>query len=146
MELELTLEVVGIPYPNADGSSREAEARLCAAGEPVDLVPEPDNPEDQHAVKVVSARGVQLGYIASGRAVLVARRIAGGDEAIAIFHQLAEPEPGQPLRVAYVRARIGGGEPTLPAKAPQPAPRRSSVPARSADDFYPDPDGPTWGA
>lgn len=55
--------VAGESFTNDDGSSRQAEIRRCRAGERVDLVREPDNPHDPLAVRVVSERGVQIGYL-----------------------------------------------------------------------------------
>jgi hypothetical protein len=48
---ELTCNVVGIDFPNADKSksNRRMELMLCAPGEPVDLRREPKNPHDTNA-------------------------------------------------------------------------------------------------
>jgi len=40
---ELTLTVVGIDFPNADGSNRKSEAMMTLPGEAIELVPEPKN-------------------------------------------------------------------------------------------------------
>jgi hypothetical protein len=147
---ELTLAVVGIDFPNADksGSSRRMELMMCRPGDPVGLRPEPRNKHDGYAVGVWSERGVQLGYLTAERAPMVSKRLADGVEVEAIYQGL-EGSAG------YVRARFGGGSPTLPGSAlvegtPSPAPRRSPPGPRPAmidvDGFYPDPDGPEFGA
>ena len=147
---ELTLAVVGIDFPNADksGSSRRMELMLCRPGDPVELRPEPKNEHDSYAVGVWSERGVQLGYLTAERAPMVSKKLAAGDDAEAIYQGL-EGAAG------YIRARFGGGSPTLPASAlvaaeTPPAPRRSPPRPRPAmidvDAFYPDPDGPEFGA
>ena len=60
---ELTLAVVGIDFPNADGSNRRSEAMMTLPGEPIELLPEPKNKHDANAIAVIGPRGVQLGYV-----------------------------------------------------------------------------------
>lgn len=52
----LTVPVRGILAGDYDISG-------CHVGDPVDLIPEPKNRHDHHAIKVVSARGQKLRYI-----------------------------------------------------------------------------------
>jgi len=47
---ELTLAVVGIDFPNADGSNRRSEAMMTPPGAPIELVPDPKNRHDPDAV------------------------------------------------------------------------------------------------
>ena len=56
---QLSLHVVGVNHPNADGSNRRVEILLCAPGEAIRLVPEPKNAADPNAVAVFSVRSVQ---------------------------------------------------------------------------------------
>ena len=152
---ELTLAVVGIDFPNADGSNRRSEALMTLPGEPVALVPEPKNKHDPYAIAVISPRGVQIGYVSAERAPYIGGRMSRGEDATAIFQGMGA--------TAFVRVRFGGGVPTLPPAPPPPAPppadRQSparppepprSPPRRSeAYDphaFYPDEEGPEWGA
>ncbi|MFV3517306.1 HIRAN domain-containing protein, partial [Mycobacterium tuberculosis] len=65
---ELTLAVVGIDFPNTDGSNRRSEAMMTLPGESVELVPEPKNKHDSNAIAVISPRGIQLGYVNAERA------------------------------------------------------------------------------
>lgn len=134
---ELTLTVVGIDFPNADGSNRRSEALMTLPGEAIVLVPEPRNRHDPHAIAVVGPRGVQLGYLSAERAPYIGGRMNRGEDVAAIFQ-------GIDGAVAYVRVRFGGGVPSLPASAPRPGPRRSE--RCDPDGFYPDEDGPEWGA
>ncbi|CAN5580063.1 hypothetical protein BH10PSE14_BH10PSE14_07050 [soil metagenome] len=141
MHLELTLAVVGVGYANPDGSNRQTEALFCAPGEPVELRLEPTNKHDPRAVAVFSARGVQLGYLTADRAAYIGGKLRLGESYEAIF-QAAEPN------ATYIRARIGGGSPTLPGSGsgePWTA-RPARSPRGGGDDFYPDPEPPTWGA
>lgn len=133
---ELTLAVVGLAYPNPDRSrsNRLYEALFCVPGERVTLVPEPRNPHDANAVAVWSMRGVQLGYLTAERAPWIGARLRDGEEVAAVFQGLGEG-------VAYVRARFGGGEPTLPA-----VDQSTRVEEQADDLFFADPDGPHWGA
>lgn len=128
-ERELSLTVVGIPYDNGDGSSRRFELLLCAPGEPVELRPEPTNEHDPSAVAVFSARGVQLGYLSAERCGWVGRMIGEGAPCVAIFQEMLDAS-------AVIRARLGGGSPTLPGtRTPREDPN-----------FVADPDPGIWGA
>jgi hypothetical protein len=137
---ELTLAVVGIDFPNTDKSksNRRMELMLCVPGDPVDLRREPKNPHDANAVAVFSGRGVQMGYLSAERAPLIGRRMQQ-EEHLAVFQALTGS-------MGYVRIRFGGGAPTLPAPgdAETPAPNRTAT--FDPDAFYPDPEGPEWGA
>jgi len=128
---ELSLHVVGADHPNRGGGNRRFEILLCAPGEAVTLVPEPRNPVDPNAVMVVSARGVQIGYLTADRAAWIAGMLRSGREVAAIFQQ-ATPM-GAAIRVAF-----DGTVPVLPqvvAVAVEPAP-----------DFWPDESPPDdWG-
>jgi hypothetical protein len=135
--IELSLAVVGLEFPNTDEtkSNRLFEARLCKPGDLVRLVPEPKNPVDPRAVAVFSERGVQLGYLTAERCGWIGGKIASGEPVAAIFQDLQS-------KVAVIRARFGGEEPTLPALAVEQPSDRSA----NEEDFYPDPPAPDWGA
>ncbi|WP_230481255.1 HIRAN domain-containing protein [Sphingomonas sp. Leaf21] len=134
---ELTLAVVGIDFPNEDKarSNRRFEAMASAIGDPVTLRPDPRNRHDPQAVAVFSQRDVQLGYLSAERASMIGARLRRGEEAVAIYQGLKGS-------VAYIRVRFGGGAPTLPPVRADDAP----APVSPDDGFYPDPDGPEWGA
>lgn len=57
------LGIVGESRDNSDGSSRQLEIERCKPGELVLIHPEPDNRYDRNALKVISKRRVQIGYI-----------------------------------------------------------------------------------
>ncbi|RYF11048.1 MAG: hypothetical protein EOO77_20260, partial [Oxalobacteraceae bacterium] len=105
---ELTLAVVGIEFPNADGSNRRSEAMMTLPGDPVELLPEPKNKHDSNAIAVISSSGVQLGYVNAERAPYIGSRLARGEDVMAIFQGL---DSGS----AFIRVRFGGGAPLLPA-------------------------------
>jgi len=158
-ERELSLAVVGINYANEDRgkTSRRFEVELCAPGEPVDLMPEPRNKHDRHAVAVFSVRGIQIGYLPAERAPWIGGKLNAGEECEAVFQEIFG-------NIAVIRARFGGGAPTLPPPRPPrpPAPDEASQLSREWDNFYPDvpaddfspdesfdgidPEGPEWGA
>jgi hypothetical protein len=139
---EFTLAVVGIDFPNVNGSNRRSEAMMTLPGEPVVLVPEPKNRHDRNAVAVISPRGVQIGYVSAERAPYIASRMNRGEDVAAIFQGL---DGGS----AFIRVRFGGGAPTLPpaseVRLSPPRPPRRSEPD-DPDGFYPDEEGPEWGA
>ncbi|WCM29177.1 HIRAN domain-containing protein [Sphingomonas sp. QA11] len=130
MMRELSLAVVGLDFANRDKSNRRFELALIRPGETVHLVPEPNNPADPRAVAVISAHGVQLGYLTAERCGLIGGRIAMGESFTAIFQEARR-------HTAIIRVRFGGGEPVLPA------PR---LEAEIDPDFFADPEGPDWGA
>lgn len=142
---ELTLAVVGIDFPNADGSNRRSEAMMTLPGESVELVPEPKNKHDSNAIAVISPRGIQLGYVNAERAPYIGSRMSRGEDAEAIFQ-------GMDGGSAFIRVRCGGGAPTLPppprSPASAPPPPRTSRRSEPYDPqaFYPDEEGPEWGA
>jgi hypothetical protein len=104
---EMSLAVVGLDFPNPDKGNRRFEMAMCSHGEPVSLVREPKNKADENAIAVLSARGVQLGYLNSERAALIALWLDAGEQ-----HEAAFLEPGR--SAAIIRARFGGGEMLLP--------------------------------
>ena len=105
---ELSLHVVGADFPNRGGGNRRFEILLCTPGEAVALVPEPRNPVDPNAVMVMSARGVQIGYLTADRAPWIGAMLRQGREVAAVFQQ-ATPM-GAAIRVAF-----DGAVPVLPA-------------------------------
>lgn len=139
---ELTLAVVGIDFPNADRSNRRSEALMTLPGDPVALRPEPRNAHDRHAIAVISARGIQIGYVTAERAPYIGGRMARGETVTAIFQGLEGA-------VAFIRVRFGGGMPTLPQQPDvppaSPGPDRQREPY-DPHAFYPDDEGPEWGA
>lgn len=115
---ELSLHVVGADHPNRGGGNRRFEILLCAPGEVVTLVPEPRNPVDPNAVMVVSARGVQIGYLTADRAAWIAAMLRSGRPVAAIFQQ-ATP-PGAAIRVAFDGAVPVLPEPVVADRDPEP--------------------------
>jgi hypothetical protein len=101
---------------------------MCAPGEPVELRPEPDNPADEYAVAVYSARGIQIGYLTAERAPWIGGMLKAGREIAAIFQE--ETPYG-----AAIRAAFDGESPTLP-------PRPEVSEAADNDGFWPDPEYP----
>lgn len=128
MPKALSLAIVGLPYPNRRGPGRRFEAELCAPGELVELRPEPQNKHDRWAVAVVSARGVQIGYVNAEKAAWIGGMIREGREVIAIFQGLTG-------NVAWCRVAFDGEQPVLPPTAPA---RVNERPA-GEDGFWPDP-------
>jgi hypothetical protein len=122
---DTTLAIVGADYPNTRGPSRRFELAMCTPGEPVELRPEPKNPYDEHAVAVFSRRGVQLGYLASERAVRIGALIRDGVGVVAVFQ--AHTRAGGLIRVSF-----DGSTPDLPPE----------FPPDEEPEFYPDEEWP----
>jgi hypothetical protein len=81
-------KIVGGEYQNADGIYRSRLLSECEPFDLLDLVPEPDNAFDAHAVKVIR-RGTEglLGYLPSRTAADLMRRIEPGIMWIAVFKE-----------------------------------------------------------
>lgn len=137
---EFTLAVVGIDYANSDRqkTNRRSELMLLPAGAPMALAPEPKNPHDRWAVAVISPNGIQVGYVTAERAQWIGGKIREGIEVNAVFQ-------GVFGSAGYVRVRLGGGAPTLPPVVFAPSFGDEHDPA-DGDGFWPDEDGPEWGA
>ncbi len=134
----LGLEEAGAFYTKVAGvtfEGRQESVRTLAPGEPLVVRREPDNPHDPHAVKVVTGRGVQIGYLSARVASRLApsmdtgtrytatvSQITGGGERsygvnIYVQRQDASPDespPAQTLRLAWrdlsgeeIVARVG---------------------------------------
>ncbi|MBO9377885.1 hypothetical protein GG804_14015 [Sphingomonas histidinilytica] len=99
---------------------------MCRPGEPVLLELEPKNDADPNAVMILSARGIQIGYVAAERAPWIGGMIRQGQEIRAIFQEATRAG-------AVIRITLDGSEPALP----QPAARE---PSREDADigFWPD--------
>lgn len=102
----MTLAVVGVQYPNDDGSDRRAAIEACAIGEPVELRPEPKNKFDELAVAVFSQRGEQLGYLTAERCGRIGGLIRKGHEVRAVFQ-------GKEMFGAWIRVAFDGEEPVV---------------------------------
>ncbi|MEH3107120.1 MAG: HIRAN domain-containing protein [Sphingomonas fennica] len=124
----LSIAVVGANHPNKDGGNRRSEIAFCDPGEVLELRPEPNNPHDEHAIAVFSARRFQIGYVASQRAVYLRSLIRGGHSLHAIFQDVA---PWGAI------ARVGiNGTPSLPLHGEQAQDEACDADAEPA--FYPD--------
>ena len=102
----MSLAVVGIAYANADGSSRKANIERMRPGDPIELVPEPDNEHDRYAVAVVDGHGRQLGYVTAERAPRIGSLIREGRELRAVFQGVAQTG-------AWIRVAFDGDEPIV---------------------------------
>lgn len=96
--------VAGESFRNPDGSDRQVEICCCCAGEAVMLDPEPDNPHDPNAVRVVSSRGVQIGYVSRAAAAQLVRDLESGCPYQAAIDKILSRDDGPKgvvLRVAF---------------------------------------------
>lgn len=120
----MSLAVVGAPFPNADGSNRRFELRLCRPGDPIELRPEPKNKRDPRAIAVFSERGIQIGYLTAERCGWIGSIIRSGRDVRAVFQ--GETDFG-----AWLRVTFDGQEPVLP-------PDRLVPPAEPDSGWFPD--------
>lgn len=132
---QLSITCVGIRFPNKKGGARDFEIKMCNPGDPVTLEHEPRNPADGSAIKVISSRGIQMGYVSAERTWLIHRAWQEAKVVKAIF-QNAYPD-GCWLRVGIDE------EPVLPPMEKQgfiPDRKKPSVPPGADPDsgFWPD--------
>ncbi|SOB88025.1 HIRAN domain-containing protein [Sphingomonas guangdongensis] len=129
---QMSLHVVGANHPNADGGNRRFEILLCGPGEPIELVPEPKNPADPHAIAVFSSRNVQIGYLTADRAPWIGGMLRNGRPVEVIFQ--AATSAGAAVRIAF-----DGDHPVLPpAHATGATPPNSGTVEFWPDEIYPD--------
>lgn len=71
-------KIAGVTHQNQDGADRQQLIKkYCEKGNPVLLIPEPDNEFDPNAIKVCVA-GEQLGYINRDLAEIMSNRMRKG--------------------------------------------------------------------
>lgn len=103
----LHARVVGLPYPNADGTSRREAVSGLRKWERVRLRHRPDNPADANAVAVLrDADERQLGYLP---ATLAAEVVAGAREGaryLAVVSDVNAPDPDDLIAMTPVRATL----------------------------------------
>jgi hypothetical protein len=99
--------VVGLPYPNPDGTSRREAVRGLRRWERVNLVHRPDNPVDSNAVAVLRAGDKrQLGYLPAALAAEVVAAAREGTRYLAVVNEVEAPAPDDLISVTPVRARL----------------------------------------
>ncbi|EGY24595.1 hypothetical protein DA2_3211 [Desulfovibrio sp. A2] len=65
------LPVAGVTHVNNDGVGRQNILRHMRQWEAVDIIPEPDNPHDPNALRIMAGMG-QIGYIPKEQAAIIA--------------------------------------------------------------------------
>lgn len=103
----VSLQIVGANYPNKRGGNRKFEIAVTPRGEAVTFEAEPNNPADRNAVKVMSVRGIQIGYVVADRTRIIRDAIRDKREIRAVFQNAF---PGG----CWVRVAFDGEEPELP--------------------------------
>lgn len=122
----LSLLVKGADHRNKRGPARRFEIAMCSPGDPITLELEPENEVDRNAVRILSERGIQIGYVAAERAPWISSMMRSGREIRAIFQEATKLG-------AVIRITLDGSSPKLPAARLSPN--------TSEDDetgFYPD--------
>jgi hypothetical protein len=103
----LHARVVGLPYPNADGSSRREAVAGLRRWERVRLRHRPDNPVDANAVAVLRNQDQrQLGYLPAMLAAEVVSAARAGTRYLAVVGDVNAPDSGDLIAVAPVRATL----------------------------------------
>ena len=99
--------VVGLPYPNADGTSRREAVRGLRTWEKVQLVHRPDNPVDTNAIAVLRpADRRQLGYLPAATAAEVVATARAGTRYLAVVNDVTGGAADDLISVAPVRATL----------------------------------------
>lgn len=130
----MSFAVVGGTHKNTDGTSRMDELFRCEPGEPVDLVPEPENRFDRHAIAVFSCRAVQIGYISAERAPRLGA-LMGSTEVRAVFQR--------PTSFGgWIRLAFNGEAPVLSAAMLEGQDEAIRTVSPREPDIYPDVEWP----
>jgi hypothetical protein len=99
--------VVGVPYPNSDGTSRRDAVAGLRKWERVRLRHCPDNPVDSNAVAVLrDADERQLGYLPATVAKDVVAAARDGTRYFAVVDELRAPDPDDMISMTPTRARL----------------------------------------
>lgn len=126
----VSLAVVGAAHKNSDGTDRWAEIEQCETAEAVELIAEPENKFDRHAIAVYSCRGVQIGYVSAERAPRIGTLLADHDTQ-AVFQRVSDFG-------AWIRVSFDGHAPKL-TDAMLLEPDEAEVsPPDAEPDFYAD--------
>lgn len=88
------VQLTGERFANEDGSDRQGLIALLAIDEPLMLEREPGNAHDPNAIKVLSAEGAQLGYVAREGARWLAVQMDGGATIEAYVDDMVEQLDG----------------------------------------------------
>ncbi len=81
------IQIVGESFDNLDGTSRQAEIAQCDIGESVTLIHDPLNEHDVKAVKVISMRGIQIGFLPK-KSVGIRERVIAGNAVLATIIEI----------------------------------------------------------
>ena len=101
-------KVAGVTFPNRDGSSRQEIIQRCCSHEQPYLEPEPDNPADPNAIRVVRETGEQLGYLPAALAEGVAHGFQDGWSYVAFVSSVFTPDDAYNTYGLAVLARQHG--------------------------------------
>ena len=97
----MNTKIVGVTFPNPDGSSRQQILKRMRRAEceyeAVYLEPEPDNPHDKNAVKVLNIKGEQMGYLSSDLAADILKMLSEGKEFSAVITSFTGGEKDKPI-------------------------------------------------
>jgi hypothetical protein len=80
-------KVAGVTYDN-----RQVAIAKLRSLEPIDLVPEPDNPADPNAIKVCRRTGEQIGYLKRARARQLVEKLSTGHRCSAFVKRVSGGE------------------------------------------------------
>jgi hypothetical protein len=121
-------DLVGEAQENEDGVSRQIELKRSKPGTLVNLVRDPQNRFDANAVKVLTERGVCIGYLGREDAADLNRHFADGRQHAAHIHELRGGMPDY-SNIGCKVAIVWDGRP-LPAAKPV-GPEQTPIGART---------------
>ena len=108
------LDLEGEGQRNDDGTARQDELGRCAPGERVTLVREPGNPYDANAIRVLSPRGICIGYLGEQDAATIAPALDRGQRCEAHIHELTGGLPNYPSFGCRICITWAGQTPLVP--------------------------------
>jgi hypothetical protein len=100
--------VVGEAQRNRDGSDRQRIIRECKVGDQIRLVREANNPYDENAVALLTARGRQIGYLERETAEDVAALMDDGAHPTAVIAKILGGTREKPHRGVVIDVQWSG--------------------------------------
>lgn len=111
--------LVGVSFPNPDGTKRTTHIRKCRVCDDLLLVPQPENQFDRYAIAVTRGTGEQIGFLDRRCAGEVSRSLASGRVWWAFFAHANHHPPESRKVVGCVIYLARRGEPEV--KVPEVA-------------------------
>jgi hypothetical protein len=114
-ERSFVIQVHGVHFSNPDGGSRQEVIARCRRGQRIEFEPEPTNPHDANAVKVLAV-GQTIGYIPAKLSARFAEQLRDGEIIAGSINKIYVLDDGTSGVELRVRLREGAEVPAADAQ------------------------------